>query len=281
MSDHTNLLSRHRAGRAALLAGVVLAMSLSPGPAAHAGDELLGDVTDVTGALTDPVVDPALEAVETVVPPAEPLVEPVVEDIVEPTVADVEQAVATVVGEASGDDGGAPPSREDPARGRDERPAGGRGGEPDAGTAEPATAPQTAAQPNTPAAQGGDGDGSVRAGRVDEQETAAADRPSRGSRRSASPCDAASGLPPRGATVAVVRHSGGAPDAEVAGASEGDGGAGDPPGRDRALGLPAEAGPAPALVPPDATRALWLAGLVALVLTLVAGVTVVLARELE
>ena len=69
--------------------------------------------------------------------------------------------------------------------------------------------------------------------------------------------------------------------ADVAGASEGDGGAGDPPGRDRALGLPAEAGPAPALVPPDATRALWLAGLVALVLTLVAGVTVVLARELE
>lgn len=280
MRDHTNLSSlRHRAGRWAVLAGATLAISLFPGAAAHAGDGgLLDDVTDVAGAVTEPVVDPALETVETVVEPVEQAVEPVVEDVVEPTVSEVEQAAD----EVTDDEGVTPPERPDPATRDDDGPTG----RPDSGPGEQAAGPVTAAQPAaaTPTsapADDGSGDAAGAADRGDGSGSAAADGPRGGKRPSAAPCDGVDDLPARGAAAPVVDRGGRTSDAEVAGASRSDARSGDDPGRGRALDLPEEGGPVPALVAPDPSRALWLTGLVALVLTLTAGLTVVLVRELE
>lgn len=280
MPDQTDLLFlRHRAGRWTVLAGVILAMSLSPGPAAHAGDGgLLDDVTDVAGAVTEPVVDPALEEVQTVVPPVEQAVEPAVEHVVQPTVSRVEHAGE----EATGDDPGAPPKGEAPAQVEDDGPGDGPDGEPDAQAGEPVTASQPAAVTltTTPAGQGSS-HGTGEAGRGDEPGTAAAGRPRGGQRPSAASCDGISDLPPRGAAAPVAQHGRDVREAEVAGPGRGDAPPDDRSDGVRAFVLPGEGAPAPALVAPDAVRALWLAGLVALVLILAAGLTVVLARELE
>jgi hypothetical protein len=276
MPDHTDLLFlRHRTGRWTVLAGLVLVMSLSPGPAAHAGDGgLLDDLTEVAGTVTDPVVDPALEAVHTVVPPVEQAVEPVVEDVVQPTVSQVEHAVE----EATGGDRGAPPEGEAPARVEDDGPGDGPAGDPVAQAAEPVTAVQPAAATTTPS-NGGSGHSASEARRGDEPRTAAADRSREGQRPSAA-CDGVSGLPPRGAAAPVVQDRG-ARDAEVAGSSRRDTRLDDSSEGGRTFVLPGHDGPAPALAAPDAARALWLAGLVALVMMLTAGLTVVLVRELE
>jgi hypothetical protein len=258
MHDHTDLLLlRRRAGRWTVLAGAVLAMSLSsPGPAAHAGDGgLLDDVTGAAGAVTEPVVDPALEVVQAVVPPVEQVVEPVVEDVVEPTVSQVESAVE----ETTGGDQGARPDGGARAQAEDDGPGDRPDGEPVAQAAEPVTSSQPA--PTTPA-------------------TVAAGRPRGGPRAVAASCDGIDGLPPRGAAAPVVRDRD-VRDAEVAGASRGDGRIDDRSDRARAFVLPGPGGPAPALVAPDPVHALWLTGLVALVMMLTAGLTVVLVRELE
>jgi hypothetical protein len=278
MPDHTEmLLLRHRPGRWTVLAGVVLVMSLSPGPAAHAGDGgLLDDVTEVAGTVTDPVVEPVVEAVQTVVPPVEQAVEPVVEDVVQPTVSEVEHAVD----EATGDDRGAPPEGEAPARVEDDGPGDGPHGEPVAEAAEPVTASQPAAATLTTAPTGpGSGHSTSGARRGDEPRSAAADR-SRERQRPSAACDGVSGLPPRGAAAPVVQDRD-ARDAEVAGSSRRDTRLDDRSAGGRTFVLPGHGGPAPALVAPDAARALWLAGLVALVMMLTAGLTVVLVRELE
>lgn len=281
MPDHTDLLRlRHRTGRSTVLAGVVLVMSLSPGPAAHAGDGgLLDDVTEVVGAVTEPVVDPALDTVQTVVPPVEQVVEPVVENVVQPTVSEVEHAVD----KATGDDRGAPPEGEAaPAKVEDDGPGNGPHGEPVAEAAEPVatTVTQPAAPTPTTAPTGpGSGHSTSHAGRGDEPRTAAADR-SRGEQRPSAACDGVSGLPPRGAAAPLVQDRD-PRDVEVAGSSRRDTRLDDSSEGGRTFVLPGHGGPAPALVAPDAFRALWLAGLVGLVMMLTAGLTVVLVRELE
>jgi hypothetical protein len=278
MPDHTEmLLLRHRTGRWTVLAGAVLVMSLSPSPAVHAGDGgLLDDVTEVAGTVTDPVVEPVVEAVQTVVPPVEQAVEPVVEDVVQPTVSEVEHAVDA----AAGDDRGAPSEGEAPARVEDDGPGDGPRGEPVAEAAEPVTASQPAAATLTTAPTGpGSGHPTSGARRGDEPRTAAADR-SRERPRPSAACDGVSGLPPRGAAAPVVQDRD-ARDVEVAGSSRRDTRLDDRSEGGRTFVLPGHGGPAPALVAPDAARALWLAGLVALVMMLTAGLTVVLVRELE
>jgi hypothetical protein len=224
--------------------------------------------------VTDPVVEPVVEAVQTVVPPVEQAVEPVVEDVVQPTVSEVEHAVD----KAAGDDRGAPPEGEAPARVEDDGPGDGPAGEPVAQAAEPVTAVQPAAATTTPS-NGGSGHSASEARRGDEPRTAAADRSREGQRPSAA-CDGVSGLPPRGAAAPVVQDRG-ARDAEVAGSSRRDTRLDDSSEGGRTFVLPGHDGPAPALAAPDAVRALWLAGLVALVMMLTAGLTVVLVRELE
>lgn len=280
MYDHTDLLLlRRRAGRWTVLAGAVLVMSLSsPGPAAHAGDGgLLDDVTGAAGTVTEPVVDPALEAVQTVVPPVEQVVEPVVEDVVEPTVSQVESAVE----ETTGGDQGAPPDGGARAQAEDDGPVDRPDGEPVAQAAEPVTSTQPAATTpaTTPAGQGSS-HATGQAGPGDGPATVAAGRPRGGPRAVAASCDGIDGLPPRGAAAPVVRDRD-VRDAEVAGASRGDGRIDDRSDRARAFVLPGPGGPAPALVAPDPVHALWLTGLVALVMMLTAGLTVVLVRELE
>lgn len=280
MLDHTDLLLlRRRTGRWTVLAGAVLAMSLSsPGPAAHAGDGgLLDDVTGTAATVTEPVVDPALEAVQTVVAPVEQAVEPVVEDVVEPTVSQVEGAVE----ETTGDDRGARPDGGARAQAEDDDPGERPDGEPAGQAAEPGTSSQpVAATPaTTPADQAGS-DAAGQAGRGDGPGTAAADRPRGGQRPVAASCDGVDALPPRGAAAPVVRDRD-VRDAEVAGSSRDDGRLGDRSDGARAFVLPGPGGPAPALVAPDPLRALWLTGLVALVMMLTAGLTVVLVRELE
>jgi hypothetical protein len=255
----------------------MLVMSLFPGPAAHAGDGgLLDDATDVVGAVTNPSWTRALETVQTVVAPVEQAVQPAVEHAVEPTVSEVENAVDR----ATGDDGGAPPAGEAPAQREDDGPNGGRKGGPDVQAAEPVTASQPAAATTTPSGEGS-GHGTGESGPGDAPGNAAADRSRAGQRASAASCDAISGLPLRGAAAPVVQLRRDVRDAEVAGPG---GGVEQPDDRSddvRAFVLPKEGGPAPALVDPDAVRALWLTGLVVLVLMLAAGLTVVLVRELE
>jgi hypothetical protein len=280
MLDHTDLpFLRHRTGRLTALAGVMLVLSLFPGPAAHAGDGgLLDDVTDVAGAVTEPVVDPALEAVETVVPPVEEAVEPVVEEVVEPTVSQVEDAVE----KATGDDRGAPPEGEAPAQVEEEGPGDGPRGEPAAQAAEPVTASQPApASVATAPTAPGSGHTTGDAGRGDESGNTAADRSRGGQRPSAASCDGISDLPPRGAAAPAVQAGRDLREAGVTEASRGDARLDDRSEGSRAFVLPGDGGPAPALVAPDPVRALWLTGLVALVMMLTAGLTVVLVRELE
>ncbi|TGN64986.1 hypothetical protein EXE59_14200 [Nocardioides eburneiflavus] len=279
MPDHTDLLLlRRRAGRWTALAGAVLAMSLSsPGPAAHAGDgELLDDVTGAAGTVTEPVVDPVLEAIETVVPPVEQAVEPVVEDVVEPTVTQVEDAVQ----ETTGGDRGAP--SEGAARSQAEHDPGDRpDSEPVAQAAEPVTSSQPApATPATTPTGQGSSHATGQEGPGDGPGAGATDRPRGGRRAVAASCDGVDGLPPRGAAAPVVRDRD-VRDAEVAGSSRGDGRPDDRSDGARAFVLPGPGGPAPALVEPDPVRTLWLTGLVALVMMLTAGLTVVLVRELE
>lgn len=280
MLDHTDLpFLRHRTGRLTALAGVMLVLSLFPGPAAHAGDGgLLDDVTDVAGAVTEPVVDPALEAVQTVVPPVEEAVEPVVEEVVEPAVSQAEDAVE----KATADDRGAPPEGEAPAQVEEDGPGDGPRGEPAAHAAEPVTAsqPAPASVATAPTAPGG-GHTTGEAGRGDEPGNAGADRSRGGQRPSAASCDGISDLPPRGAATTAVQAGLDLRYAGVTEASPGDARVDDRSEGSRAFVLPGDGGPAPALVAPDPVRALWLTGLVALVMMLTAGLTVVLVRELE
>lgn len=282
MPDHTDLLRpRHRGMGWTVLAGVILAMSLSPGPAAHAGDSgLLDDVTEVTdvaGAVTAPVVDPALETAQTAVPPVEQAVEPAVEHVVEPTVSGGQHSVE----KATGGDGGPVPETEALPQGDDDGPGDGPDGEADATAAEPVTAsqPPDAAQIVPPGQ--GSGDDTGEPGRGDAQGDAAADRARGRQRPSAPSCDGVSGLPPRGTATSVVQLR-----RDVRSGDVGETGWKDTRPDDRSDGfreftLPGRGGPTAPLALPDGGRALWLTGLVALVTMLAMCLTVVLVRELE
>lgn len=265
MSHHTDLLRpRHRGMGWTVLTGVILATSLFPGPAAHAGDGgLLDDVTEVTdvaGAGTAPVVDPALEAAQTAVPPVEQAVEPVAEQVVEPTVSKGQHAVE----EAAGVDG------------PDEGPDG-----------EPATAaePVTASQPPdatqiVPVGQGS-GDDTGEPARGDAQGNAAADRARGRQRPSAPPCDGVSGRPPRGTATSVVQLRRDVRSGDVDEAGWRDTRPDDRSDGFREFTLPGRGGPTAPLALPDGGRALWLTGLVGLVIMLAVCLTVVLVCELE
>ncbi|MFC7727363.1 hypothetical protein ACFQW6_19805 [Nocardioides sp. GCM10028917] len=85
-------------GRAAALAGATLLMSLSAGPGAHADDGLLGDVTEVAGAVTQPVAEPVAQTVQSAVPqPVQQVVEPAVSQVMQPVVSHAEQTVEATV----------------------------------------------------------------------------------------------------------------------------------------------------------------------------------------
>ncbi|GAA1434493.1 hypothetical protein GCM10009641_27960 [Mycobacterium cookii] len=289
MSDPTDLLLRHRAVRWTVLLGVVLAMSLSLAPASHATDGgHLGDLTDVAGAVTEPVVEPVVEpvhaAVQTVVPPVEHAVEPVTAHVVEPALSQVEHAGEAAsggpedgpVGGASGGSGG----------GSDDSSGGGSGGPAAGGDGVSAVGSVTGSQPPgatssaAPAGQGS-GDDTGAPGRRDGPGTAVADRTRGGQRPSPASCDGVGDLPARGAATPAVQVRQDVRSSDAAEPGWTDGRSADRSDGFRGFVLPGEGVPAPALSGPDAARALWLAVLVAVAIMLAMGLTVVLARELE
>lgn len=281
MPHHTGLLRpRHRGMGWTVLTGVILATSLFPGPAAHAGDGgLLDDVTEVTdvaGAVTAPVVDPALEAAQTAVPPVEQAVEPVAEQVVEPTVSKGQHAVE----EAAGGDGGPVPESKALPQGGVDGPDEGPDGEP-ATAAEPVTASQPPdATQIVPVGQGS-GDDTGEPARGDAQGNAAADRARGRQRPSAPPCDGVSGLPPRGTATSVVQLRRDVRSGDVDEAGWRDTRPDDRSDGFREFTLPGRGGPTAPLALPDGGRALWLTGLVGLVIMLAVCLTVVLVCELE
>lgn len=298
MPDHTDLrLLRHRAVRLAVLAGTTLTMSLSLAPASQAMDGgLLDDVTDVAGDVTEPGVDPALEAVETVVPPVEHAVEAVTEHVVEPTASEVEHVVEATGG-GSAAPGGQPPVQvegdgpttdpgADPGAGPGAGPGNEPGSEPGDGPGAPAIDPVTASQPPgatptpPPAGPGNSDDDTGVPGRGDESGTPAAD-PLRGRQRpSPASCDRGADLPPRGAAAPVAQRRD-VGTAEPAQPGETDTRSADRSDSSSTFLRPGNGALAPAVAAPDASRALWLAGLVGLGMMLAMSLTVVLARELE
>ena len=279
--------------RLAVLAGTTLTMSLSLAPASQAMDGgLLDDVTDVAGDVTEPVVDPALEAVETVVPPVEHAVEAVTEHVVEPTASEVEHVVEATGG-GSAAPGGQPPVQvegdgptTDPGAGPGAGPGNEPGSEPGDGPGAPAIDPVTASQPPgatptpPPAGPGISDDDTGVPGRGDESGTPAAD-PLRGRQRpSPASCDRGADLPPRGAAAPVAQRRD-VGTAEPAQPGETDTRSADRSDSSSTFLRPGNGALAPAVAAPDASRALWLAGLVGLGMMLAMSLTVVLARELE